>query len=272
MKATNAKAKAGSKTTREPGKQYQARLEDAGLSREPIAAGRNSPRQFQVALIAATLAKASEDSATKLATRALEIWNASGTAVLVEAQADVLAKGALHFDVTDWQAHANALVEMLDANGGGVPGQKTTDQVRKCHEQAQADAAKAVYQLWQRGPENETVLASLFIGKAETLDTRKEKFLALLQYAKQATEKPGKLGLGAKTPNRVCEAIRSAWMPLCACDDTALTNAVTQVNGLLQAPKTALVGQRLARNPLVARWLVVVRAEQLAEAKNRAPS
>ncbi len=248
---------------------YVRRLQDAGLPIKPVATTRQPPRQFQIALVAAMLGQKSDETSTKLAARAVDIWNASGAAVLVETQAERLAKGALLYNKDDWEANALCLVAMLDTNHGGVPGQKAPDEAQKIYLQARVDAAKAVRRLWGHGPDNDGVLAGLFAAESETEKTRRAKFVELLQLAHAACQKSERLMLGAKSPDRLREAIRSAWSPLGECDATALDTAVAQAKCLIGTPETALFEKRLGGNPLVVRWLAMVRSEQLATRKKR---
>ena len=249
---------------------YQRRLKRAGLPRDPVALERKAPQQFEVAMIAATLTRQANATPTKLAAEAVDIWNASGSAVLVETQAGRLAKGVMYYNTQDWLVNAMSLVAMFDANHGGVPGHKAPEESKKIHEQARVDAAKAVIRLWGHGPDNGVVLGCLFSAANETEDSRKKKMIELVEYAKSAPAKSGSLLLGAKTCDRQTESVRSAWMPLGEWGDNALESAVKQIKALLEPPASAVFGHRWGGNPMVVRWLTVMRSQQLSAKKNRA--
>ena len=250
-------------------KLYEGRIEELGLARAPVVAEVSPVRQFQLAQLAATLARKKDFSASELAGKAIQIWNASGRAMFVEQQAALIVRGLFIFDRRDWETHARALVGLLDDVEGAVPG-SPSDQVRKSYEQGQGKAGAAVAQLWKYGPRNPEVLKVLFPAKSETEETRGEKLVELLAFAKTKVDGCDELTWMAKDGDRLKGCILHAWGPLGIWKDGAevLKSALRQVGELIAKPAEA-AGAQLGFYPMVARWLAVMRQHYLAAAKNR---
>ena len=169
MKETKASQPAAPNRPTRNRKLYSERLKKEKLPTQPITPVVKAASQFQLAHLAATVAKSgkSDISASELASKALEIWNASGRALLVERQADVLVRGLTLFSRQDWTTHANALIAMLNDHEGSVPGQNSPVERRNASARAQQQAGAAVNQIWNFGSHLD-VLVELFPSKNET--------------------------------------------------------------------------------------------------------
>lgn len=255
-------------------KTYLARLAAEGVSQTPTRPQVRPVRQFQLAHLAATLARGAngESSASRLAQEAMQIWNAAGKVLFVEGQADELVKGLFCLNEDDWQAHANALIASLNDVDGAVPGQNPTSEVQKRHEAAQQDAGAAVFRLWKHGPQNIDALRALFPNDSETIATREKKFVELLEYAKAVTEKSDRLAWNEEGSDKLSGVVLQTWEPLGPWEDQALEKAVGQAKQLLDNPCAVRMGFRFSFNPMVARWIAVMRFRQLADAKDRSVS
>ena len=271
------------KSNREPGndgdgakdknrKLYLARLADAGVSLHPVKSTAKPARQFQLAHLAAVMAKDADarHSPCDLVCKALQVWNSAGTAVHVEAQAQALVTGLLYFNRRDWEDHCRALVASLDHLDGAQPGQSPAELVCRCHETAKIQAAAAVNRLWRSGPPKDHVLRALFPGKAETDEERQREFMGLLEYAKETVAIGDSLPLGTKDADAVSTALLHAWEPLGVWDRKSFNQAVTQAKGLIGKRHRAALASFVPFHPCVARWIAVLRQDQLAAAKNRA--
>ena len=255
-------------------KTYLTRLEAEGVSQTPARPQVRPVRQFQLAHLAATLARGAngEASASKLAQEAMQIWNAAGKVLFVERQADEIVKGLFCLNEDDWQAHGNALIASLNDVDGAVPGQNPTNEVQKRHEAAQRDAGAAVFRLWKHGPQNIDALKALFPNDSETVAKRETKFTELLEYAKGVTEKSDRLPWNEEDSDKLSGVLLQIWEPLGLWDDQAMDKAAGQAKQLLDNPGAALSGFRFCFNPIVARWLAVMRLRQLAAARDRTQS
>jgi len=251
-------------------KTYENRLDDMGLTKPPVAAAAKVPSQVELAQLAATLAKDStaQASAGELAGRALEIWNASASAVFVEQMAAFVVKGVCVFDETDWGAHCRSLVALLDDSNGAVPGLSSSEHFRESLKQAQVKAGVAVAHLWRQKQRGVEVIRALFPAKSETEETRSKKLLALLEFAKARVSQCDQLTWLAKDGNRLKACLHHAWEPLGIPPDDGKFVEVA-AKAWLELPKNVVVSN-LGASPVLARWLAVVRLEQTAEAKNRA--
>ena len=253
-------------------KLYAARLADLGLLKAPVVAQVKTVRQFHLAHLAATLAKdaAANASAGELVGRALQIWNASGSAVFVEELATFILKGICVFDRKDWDSHARTLIGLLDDAEGAVPGQSPSEQVQESYAQAQGKAGAALVHLWRRKRRGEEVVRALFPAKSETEQSRAKKLVELLEFAKARVAGCDELTWIAKDGNRLKGCILHAWQPFgISKDDELLFSAgMDLVGAWLEKPSSVAVSH-LGFSPMVARWLSVIRMEQLAAAKNR---
>ena len=207
---------------------YNERLEAAGLPPNPIVSEPKPIRQFQLAHLAATLAGGAggEVGASELTVRALQLWNAAGKTLVTSAQAEVLAKGLLVMDRKDWEMHAETLIASMDNLHGAVPGYNPNDLVKESRQMARGKAGLAVSQAWKIGPDSDDTLKLLFSGKAETVETRKQKFYELVAYAATAAENTDEVYLHAKDGNKLKSSILSAWAPLGEPDDKAMDMAL----------------------------------------------
>lgn len=256
----------------QPGQlKYQARLAELGLPQAPLQPARLPVRQFQLAHIAATLNTTTRPNtaAAELAAHALAIWNASGRAMHIEQQAAVLAAGLLFYNAPDWQAHALALVGLLDALDGSVPGHTQEGDEALSFQKAQTQAGRAVEQIWRHGPGTAATLRALFPHKAETPETRAHKLTALLHYSAAAVASSDALRWHATDGDFLKASIREAWAPLRAPRVDLLDSAAAWARTMLAHPSGAQSGEGPSCNPLTARWLAVMRQDQLAAAKSR---
>jgi hypothetical protein len=199
----------------------------------------------------------------------MQCWNASGRVLISEAQTGVLVKGLFCLERDDWDGHGKALIASLDDLEGAVPGQNLSEEVDKSNEAAQAKAGLAVSQVWKGGPSNPMALRRLFPGQAETEETRGEKFLSLLAFAKSRVESCESLAWRAKDSDRLKWCLLHAWAPLRIWDDAVFQKGLRVARSLIEKPEGALAACRVAGYPFVARWLAVMRQEQQASAKKR---
>jgi hypothetical protein len=253
-------------------KLYAARLGELGLPLEPIKAEVRCPDQFQVARLAATLGAGAGDSKspTELAGQAVQLWQASGRAMFIERQTDVMVRGLFCLDRGDWEAHGRALIASLDDLEGAVPGQNPAELVRQSHEAAQRKAGLAVSQVWKYGPRNGAALKGLFAGKAETEDSRAKGLAELLSFAICAMETCESLTWRAKDSDRLRWCVLHAWEPLGIWDEAVIEKGLQQAREFIAKPDGALAVSLVGFYPFVARWLAVMRQHQLAGAKARA--
>ena len=249
-------------------KTYLNRLEDAELTKPPVQGTAKPPSHVELAQLAASLAKdaSAQASAGELAGRALEIWNASVSAMFVEEMAAFVVKGVCIFDEEDWRTHCRALVALFDDAKGAVPGQSTSAHFRESNKQAQAKAGEAVAHLWRQKQRGGDVIRALFPAKSETEETRSQKLLALLEFAKKRVSQCDELNW-AQDGNRLKACLQNAWEPLgFPSDDAKFVEFAAKV--WMALPKNVLVSN-LGASPVLARWLTVLRIEQAAEAKSR---
>ena len=197
-------------------KTYLSRLEELGLPPQPIVTQPKPIRQFQLAHLAATLGRASDDKASpsELTAKALALWNAAGRTLHLEDQAGALVCGLFHYNRADWEAHGKALIASLDDLEGAAPGHNPADIVRRSYEKAQKNAGLAVSEVWKRGPVNADALKCLFSGKAETEESRAERLGQLLQYAKATVDTSDAVKWDAHDGNFLKASIERAWLPL----------------------------------------------------------
>jgi|GEM_PF-2035246 len=250
---------------------YLKRLKDEGVPLRPIVPVFKQVRHFQLAHLAATLARGTDAplKACELADSAVQLWNASGKALFVETQAAVMVKGLFCLDRDDWGAHGRALIASLDDLLGAVPGHNRTAASSKSLAAAQGKAGLAVYQGWNYGPGNDAVLKGLFTGGSESERSRGEGFVELLKYAGRAPERCEKLKWKAKDSDLLKWCMLHAWEPLGVWDEVAVQKAVGMANDFLAEPENAAANFIIGFSPLVARWLAVMRQEQLVAAKTR---
>lgn len=252
-------------------KLYAPRLEAQGVPLNPIVPEVKPVRQFQLAHLAATLATGPDAKSTpsELTAKAMQIWNASGRAMVVEAQAEVLVKGLFDLDELDWVSHAKALISSFDDMDGAVPGQNPAEQMKAGYEAARRKAGAAVAEVWKYGPRNATALKSLFTAASETEESRAKGVMALLAFAKQTVEASEKLKWRAEDSNLLKASLLCAWEPLGTWDGVIFDKALKQAKGFIEKPETVLSHSIIAFYPLVARWLAVMRQAQLAANKKR---
>jgi hypothetical protein len=246
---------------------YLNRLEDMELTEPPVAAKVKAPKHAELAQLAATLAKDSPGtSAGELVGRAMEIWNASASAMFIEGLAGFVVRGVCYFDEADWGTHCRSLVALLDDARGAVPGQSTAEQFNASARRAQAKAGEAVAHLWRQDQRGEDVIRALFAGKGETVDTRARKLLSLLDFAKRRIGECDELNW-TKDGNRLKACLHHAWEPLgVPADDAKFIEAAAKA--WLDLPGMVEISN-LGASPVLARWLAVLRMEQAAQAKSR---
>jgi hypothetical protein len=253
-------------------KLYLARLEAENLPAEPIIPQPKPIRQFQLAHLAATLAKGADfdTGVSEVTAKALQVWNAAGKTLVTAAQADVLAKGLLVMDRQDWEIYTESLIASMDDMHGAVPGHNQQDVIKQSRENARAKAGLAACQAWKIGPGSDDTLKYWFPGKAETVETRKLKFYDLVAYAAKAAEEADELPWRSKDGNKLKSSILSAWAPLGAPDEKPIELALVMAEVFLKKfGEIELKKNMVSVSPLLARWLTVMRQDQLALAKNR---
>jgi len=251
---------------------YTDRLEAAGLPSKPIVSEPKPIRQFQLAHLAATLARGTdfETGASEITARALQVWNAAGKTLVTADQTDVLVKGLLVMDRKDWEIHAEVLIASMDDIHGALAGHNQDDVIKQSRDNAKAKAGLAVIQACGMGPGNEVVLKQWFPGKAETADSRAAKFAELMEFAKKRINEPEELPWGTQDANVLKNSILKAWEPLTLDARKWMDVLLTVADHFIKTPANAKGKQGLSNFPALARWFTVMRHEQLVAAKNRA--
>jgi hypothetical protein len=254
-------------------KTYLGRLEEMKLTEPPVAARAKAPTHAEVARLAAALSKETPGaSPNELAARAVEIWNASARAMFVEAMAGFVVKGICYFDREDWATHCRALVALFDDARGAIPGQSSVESSRESGKQARIKAGAAVAEIWKREDregKGEGVLEALFHGVSESKKSRSKKLLSLLGFAQARVDGGGchELSWRAVDGNRLKACLMHGWEPLAFPADEACV-LETAAKAWLEFPRNVTVSN-VGALPVLARWLTVLRMEQLVEAKSR---
>jgi hypothetical protein len=230
------------------------------------------PSAIELARLAAALEKdsTSEVNAGCLASRAREIWKASADAPFVEEMAGFVVEGLCFFDKHDWTRHCHALIGLLDDAGGGVPGLRAEEHYLQSIRIARARASMAVAQVWKRaGPDErgEQVIRALFPAKSETEESRRKKLAGLLEFGRDKVATPGEEAWPLKYGIRPAATLIATWMPLTVPPGDAKF-VETAAMGWMDLPKTVEVCN-LGASAVVARWLTVLRMQQVSEAKSR---
>jgi hypothetical protein len=226
-----------------------------------------------LARLAAALEKdsTSEVSAGDLAARAREIWKAAADAPFVEEMAGFVVGGLCVFDKEDWTRHCHALIGLLDDAEGAVPGVRTGEHYVRSIRRARVRASMAAAEMWRRteqGHRGDEVIRALFPAKSETAESRKRKLAGLLEFARNKIAAPGQEEWALKYGIRVSATLIAAWMPLIVPPEDAKF-VETAAMAWMDCPKTVEVSN-LGASPVLARWLAVLRMQQLKGAKNRA--
>ena len=269
-KTNNTATHEGQSDGRRNRKTYKTRLSDASLPTLPAAPQVWPARQFQLAHLAATLAKdaAKDATATELVLRALRIWNASGRALLVEKQLDVLVKGLLCYNMTDWSVQANVLLDAFDDALDSLS--VTEEQAGPPRLSASSRATEVLVARWScANVDTDTVLEALFASRCETKETRRKQFKRLMSDTKTFMEKESTRMKESGQPSRANNPVRYwvelAWAPL---DLGIASRAVSMARQAIESPEMLLQPGVLIC-PRLIRWLVVMRQEQSAAAKRR---
>ena len=251
---------------------YHDRLIAEGVPMQPIVSEPKPIRQFQLAHLAATLARGAdfEIGASEITARALQVWNAAGKTLVTAAQADVLVKGLLVMDRNDWEIHAEALIRSMDDIHGALPGHNNDEVIKQSRDNAKAKAGLAVIQACALGPENEVALKKWFPGKAETSESRIARFAELMEFAKKRINEPEELPWGTQDANVLKNSILKAWEPLSLDVNMWMDVLLSVADIYFTAPDKAKGKQGLATFPALARWFTVMRHDQLVAAKQRA--
>jgi len=256
-------------------KLYRARLVAEGLPLGRVVFTAAPPRQMQVAQLAAIIGIGSaKQSPTVLAGRAVQLWNASGRALLVQEQLSIVCRGLLHFSGDDWWTHTGALVELLDDGAHAMPGSLDLDSTEE-FAAAGARAGGAVEEAWERSAPhmgNDDVLRAMYPGRAETESTRSDKFLKLARYIRSVLrrESAEKRDYFARNgTDAVTSWIKGAWAPFGFGSDEHRDHVVRLTRERVEEPKKFLKPYALVAFPSAARWLVVMRQKEAAEAKSR---
>jgi hypothetical protein len=178
-----------------------------------------------------------------------------------------LQKGLLTFSAEVWAAGGAALIDVMK-NGSGAAAHHTRDHGQSQMQFKKAAAAEVV-RLWKIGPENEDLLQALFPKKRDIPKRRRAGFEALLSFAHKATRSADRLLWNSESADPLVASIRHAWEPLGIWDEAKLKSAVSEAKELFENPIGRMQISRLALNPLIARWLAVMRAKQLFLSKTR---
>ena len=254
-------------------KTYLNRLEEMGLDEPPAIKRGKMPSAMELARLAAELAKdsTSEFSAGDLAARAQEIWKASADAPFVEEMAGFVVEGLCHFDKQDWTRHCLALIGLLNDADGAVPGLRTSEHYVRSVRRARIRASMAAAEMWRRveiEKRGEEVILALFPAKSETAESRRRKLAGLLEFARDKVALPGPDTWALKYGIRPAATLIAAWMPLTVPPEDARF-VETAAMAWMDLPEKVEVSN-LGASPVLARWLAVLRMQQLKEAKNRA--
>ena len=253
-------------------KTYLSRLEDMGLEEAPVIKRVKMPSAIEMARLAAALAKdsTSEVSAGVLAARAREIWKASADAPFVDEMARFVVEGLCLFDKEDWTRHCHQLFGLLNDAEGAVPGLHGEEHYLQNIRRARVRASMAVAQVWKRvGPDErgEQVIRTLFPAKSETDESRRRKLAGLLEFARNKVAAPGEEAWPLKYSIRPAATLIAAWMPLTVPPEDARF-IETAAMGWMDLPNMVEISN-LGASAVLARWLAVLRIQQLKEAKNR---
>lgn len=254
-------------------KLYLNRLEEMGLDEPPVMKRVKMPNAIELARLAAALQtdSTSELSAGDLAARAREIWKASADAPFVEEMAGYVVEGLCLFDKEDWDRHCRTLIGLLNDTEGAVPGMCDEGRYVRSVRRARERASMAAAQVWRRAgraERGEQVIRALFPGKAETGESRRKKLVVLLEFARDKVAMPGQENWALKYSIRPAATLIAAWMPLMIPPVDA-SFAETAAKAWMDVPKTVEISN-LGASPVLARWLAVLRMQQLKEAKSRA--
>jgi hypothetical protein len=253
-------------------KTYLNRLEDAGLGEPPAFKRAKMPSAIELARLAAALEKdsTSDVSAGDLAARAREIWKASADAPFVEEMAGFVMGGLCFFDKHDWTRHCHALIGLLNDAEGAVPGLCADEHYLRSIRRARVRASMAAAEIWrraERAERGEKVVRALFPAKSETEESRRRKLAALLEFARDKVAAPGEEAWALKYSVRVSATLIAAWIPLAVPPEDARF-IETAAKAWMDCPKTVEV-TNLGSSPVLARWLAVLRMQQVSEAKSR---
>lgn len=253
---------------------YQERLQEKGLPLRRLGVQVAPPQQFHIAQLAATMSRSTdeddldqEQSVTDLAARALQLWNASGGVLLASQHIEVVTRGLLYFDATDWTDHALDLRDCLDDARSALPGQ--VDGGSQSWKAARK-AGSSVEVAWRRmRHKDDDILKALFPGKAETERTREEKFCSLIEYARDRFLCEPSTKDGGTNRRQFDASLADAWSPLAiARDETgAFSDKIEEAR--LADPKGFLDEHTMLMFPWFVRWLVLMRQRQLTEGKVR---
>jgi hypothetical protein len=250
-------------------KTYLNRLEEMGLDEPPVIKRGKMPSASELARLAAALEKGSDVkvSAGELAARAREIWNASANAPFVAVVAEFVVKGVCLLDKQDWTRHCCSLIGLLDDTGGAVPGLRTSEHRERSCRRARMKANEAVAEVWKQTDRGEEVIRALFPAKSETEESRRRKLVRLLEFARERLAEPGSEAWLLKYGKRVEATLVAAWMPLTVTPEYAeWVHAAAKV--WMDFPEKVEV-PNLGASALLARWLAVLRMQQVSEAKSR---
>jgi hypothetical protein len=178
--------------------------------------------------------------------------------------------GLCLFDKHDWTRHCHMLIGLLDDANGAVPGLRGEEHYLRSIRRARGRASMAAAEIWRRAgraERGEQVIRALFPAKSETEESRRRKLAGLLEFARDKVAVPGQEEWALKYGIRVAATLIAAWMPLMVPPEDARF-IETAAMGWMDLPKTVEV-PNLGASAVLARWLAVLRMQQLKEAKNR---
>lgn len=257
---------------------YLARLQEQGLPIECSSNEQKQPSQFQVTQVAAILSSGAENSngSSELALRAVELWYASGNALRVNGQAELVANGLLYYHQDDWRKHAYSLVSLLDNSRPLPPLDETQETDQKKRIMAFREASNRVTDAWLRKRVRpDGFLKALFPGKRETEVSRLKKFFDLVEYGKEILrDRSTWLAYQGKSdPIILRDLIRDAWRPFILPPAAPMgkeeEDTIFETRQAMDDPKKILGIFGVWFEPFVARWFVDLRFQQLAEGKTR---
>lgn len=253
-------------------KGYLSRIAELRLPQVPAIPKRAQPDQSTLAALAAALAPkpAPTVGAAELAAQALQLWDAAGRALHIDAQARTMAAGILHYSRADWQAHAAALIALLDDLADPIPGQTAPETQRAAYIRAQQAAGLAVNHVWNGGPGTAATLKALFPLKRESEQSRAKGLKTLLAETARAVANSDELRWHSTDGDFLRASIEQAWAPLRIHSDAHLAAALAWARSVIASPDASLRDAGPTWLPCVARWLAVSRQDQMARAMARA--
>jgi hypothetical protein len=250
---------------------YAARLRELGLPANVSKIESCPPSQLELAQLAAILGHGSKEPATELAANALQLWNASGRALVIQEQVEIVVNGLPFFDRKDWEKHAGDLVSSFNDGVHAPPGHKDRDEF-KAEQRAAERASAAVWDRWLTDWSlGRRILAALFPGKGETARTRAEKAKALAEYGLGLirAEMASDFHKGKSESDVMKWMVARSWAPLRAHGVFKEDMEWEYVKIRLDDPAAILIPEGWCMMPLASRWFIELRMKQVSVSKAR---